>query len=1009
MVMLAEGLKIFKAELPQNVQTVRLMIRYNLHVTSRRYVVPVRIYFLVSLLILAVSAELTVIRAQGRAMEVEDIMTFRKILDPDISRSGSLVSFEVSPDRGDGAVVVIDDHGEEQLRINRGTDPHLSGDDRWIKAHVHPPFQEPISNSVEDDSLVVIRTDRSDTLRFSGVKRAVISENSRWLVVLSSPETIGDEEDQANDKGERTKAGGRFALYSLDARSLLRDSSVGAPDEAGEKIQEGAGGQSPSDDDSRVNEPQQSGTDATLPEYQKRRHYFEADDVDEFTIDSLSTQVIYSIVDSTGEDNGLHMVDLAADSLTSRRIHRQKNAVYDGFSWHEPDRRLAFLFSREDDYGNPSPSALNVWDGEDEQLEQIIPANHFSGDRVLPLHSILTWSADGDRLFFGWQPYSMYHHSLYREEEQQFAVTDRDTILEGTEVDIWHGDDPLIKSHEKQTWQERRDHTYLVVYHFDRNQLVELADEQVPYVSPVDNDRYLLGRNPRPYRKSITWDGQYSDYYLIDLRDGSRREIVDRLRSTTISLSPGGRYVLFYEFGNWQLYDGDRNTIRNITESIDVSFADEDHDYPYPAPGYGMAGWVEGDRAVLVYDKFDIWQIDTRSDQALNLTGNQGRGQQKRFRVVPADPDKDSFQRNEHLLIRSFGERDKDYGFYGIRIGREGVERFVEGPYRYRFVAQSLAGDRLLYTRESYREFPDLWISDRRFRESEKLTRINPKISEFDWGEARLVRWRDLDGENLEGVLITPEDYREGDRLPVLVYFYEQFSQRLHHFNEQVINHRPGFPFYVSNGYAVFLPDVRYEIGIPGYSATRSIVPGVQKLIDMEVANPNAIGLHGHSWSGYQAAFMATQTDIFSAVVAGAPVSNMTSAYSGIRRGSGRARQFQYEQTQSRIGGSLWGKRDQYIENSPVFYADRIDTPMLIMFGDEDEAVPWEQGIEMYLAMRRLRKDVIFLQYRDEPHHPQKYANKLDYFLRMKEYLDHHLKGEPAADWIEEGVPYTGH
>jgi dipeptidyl aminopeptidase/acylaminoacyl peptidase len=199
---------------------------------------------------------------------------------------------------------------------------------------------------------------------------------------------------------------------------------------------------------------------------------------------------------------------------------------------------------------------------------------------------------------------------------------------------------------------------------------------------------------------------------------------------------------------------------------------------------------------------------------------------------------------------------------------------------------------------------------------------------------------------------------------------------------------------------------VRFEVGRPGFSATKCIVPGVQKLVDMGLADPDALGLHGHSWSGYQTAFMITQTDVFTAAIAGAPVSNMTSAYSGIRWGSGRARQFQYEQSQSRLGGSLWEARDRYIDNSPVFFADRINTPVLILHGDADGAVPWYQSIEFYLALRRLGKDAIFLQYRGEDHHPASYANKLDWAIKMKQYFDHYLKGEPAAQWISEGLPY---
>ncbi|MDA3821090.1 MAG: prolyl oligopeptidase family serine peptidase, partial [Bacteroidales bacterium] len=299
-------------------------------------------------------------------------------------------------------------------------------------------------------------------------------------------------------------------------------------------------------------------------------------------------------------------------------------------------------------------------------------------------------------------------------------------------------------------------------------------------------------------------------------------------------------------------------------------------------------------------------------------------------------------------------------------------------------------------------------VSDMKFKKPLKLTDINPQVKDFAWGNVELVEWTSIDGKALQGILIKPGNYVEGKKYPVLVYYYRFFTDRMYDFPHVAVNHRPCYPYYARNDYAIFLPDNRFDIGTPGYSATKCLVPGVQKIIDMGIADPDAIALHGHSWSGYQTAFVITQTDLFACAIAGAPVSNMTSAYSGIRWGTGLARQFQYEKSQSRIGGSLWEARDKYIENSPVFFADRINTPLLIEFGDIDDAVPWYQGIELYLAMRRLDKDCIFLQYRGEPHHLKIYANKLDYTIKFKDYLDHYLKGEEAADWIKDGVPYQG-
>jgi dipeptidyl aminopeptidase/acylaminoacyl peptidase len=317
-------------------------------------------------------------------------------------------------------------------------------------------------------------------------------------------------------------------------------------------------------------------------------------------------------------------------------------------------------------------------------------------------------------------------------------------------------------------------------------------------------------------------------------------------------------------------------------------------------------------------------------------------------------------------------------------------------------------GDVLLYTEESYATFPDLWTSSIALDARHRVSEVNPELASRDLGSAELIEWSSLDGDPLQGVLIKPAGYQPGQRVPVLVYFYRFFSQRLHEFNEPKVNHRPSFPVYATDGYAIFLPDIRFEVGRPGIASVKSLVPGVQKLIDMGIADPEAIGLHGHSWSGYQTAYIVTQTDLFAAAIAGAPVANMTSAYSGIRWSSGMARQFQYEQSQSRIGAPLWEKPQLYIENSPVFYADRISTPLLIIHGDEDGAVPWYQSIELYLALRRLAKPTVFLQYRGEDHHPEKYANKLDWSIKMKEFLDHHLKGAPAPVWWSEGIPYSG-
>jgi len=524
-------------------------------------------------------------------------------------------------------------------------------------------------------------------------------------------------------------------------------------------------------------------------------------------------------------------------------------------------------------------------------------------------------------------------------------------------------------------------------------------------VAVPENERVAMGTSDAAYQHETTWGERYRDVYVVDLATGTRTLAVSRLRDQA-ALSPDGRWIAYFEGRQWHLYDVERRTKRQV--ALDVTLFDEEHDTPDTPRAYGLGGWVDEGAALLVYDAFDVWQVPAAGGAPVNITGNAGRTASITFRVVAVDPDSRSLSSKESLLLTAYHNKEKNWGFYAASIGKPGVQKRLDEPKTFRFVGKAKKADTLLYTRQSYVEFPDIWASDGMFGKPRRISDANPQLPEFAWGAAELVDYTSLDGIPLQGVLIKPANYEPGKRYPVITYFYERQSQRLYEFNEAVVNHRPSFAVYAGAGYAVFLPDIVFTVGHPGQSILKCLVPGVQKLVDLGIADPKRLGLHGHSWGGYGTAYLVTQTNMFAAAVTGAPVANMTSAYGGIRWESGVARQFQYEETQSRIGGSLWEYPERYVENSALFYADRIKTPLLIEHGDEDGAVPWYQAIELYLALRRLDKDCIFLQYRGEPHHLRKYPNKLDYSIKMKEYFDHYLKGEPAAAWITEGVAYKG-
>lgn len=928
-------------------------------------------FFLLAGLLFIISAAQA---AQKKPLTFQDVMKFKHIRSPVISGDGLWMAYAAQPDRGDGEVKI---HGIKEGRVftvERGSSPVISKNSRWVAMAVQSRAVEleKADKKKPEQGMALVETRSGIVLTFEKVQRFAFSDDSSWLAFQHFKEEEKPKTDEKAEKTEQEKA---------------------PPEKKPEEKKKRKTGST------LVLRHLDSGEESRIPY------------VLSYAFDSASRYLAFALAEPEGKNNGLYYLDLKKKDSPRDVIIKSQDRLFSSLSWIKKESKLAFL-SKEGEIENKNIKgySLWVWDGKTGKAAQVVKSQDAPEGWLIPEKNDVSWSEDGQRIFFGFKPEEFREEEQkdeQKDKEEEIDLFDLEKILEKREVDVWHWNDPLINPNQKKMWPRFKDRTYTAVYHLGTKRLVPLADRGMPTVILSKSGDHALGVSNIPYQKELTWYGGLNDIYLVNVLDGSRKKVASRLEDR-FHISPEGRFVVFYRDRHWYLLDGKTGAERNLTEKLEVPFYNEDHDYPSKVPSYGYAGWVKDDKAVLLYDKYDIWQFSTQTGQALNITAGRGRKDGIIFRLIRLDPEKDFFDEKEKLLVSAYHDLEKHYGFFESRVGSAGVKRLLEEKRRFDFLAKAKNADVLMYTRESYEEYPDIWISDMAFASPEKVTDVNPQVSEFAWGSAELVEWKSLDGIPLQGVLIKPGNYEQGKRYPVIVYFYRFFSQRLHEFNQVVVNHRPCFPFYASNGYALFLPDIRFEVGRPGFAATKCLVPGVQKLIDMGIADPGAIGLHGHSWSGYQTAFIITQTDIFTCAIAGAPVSNMTSAYSGIRWGTGLARQFQYEKDQSRIGGSLWEYPERYIENSPVFFADRINTPLLIEFGDEDGAVPWYQGIELYLAMRRFGKDCVFLQYRGEPHHLQKYANKLDYSIKMKEYFDHYLKGLPAPEWIKKGVPFRG-
>jgi dipeptidyl aminopeptidase/acylaminoacyl peptidase len=965
-------------------------------------------------ILLALVLALPALGQEKRPLTFTDLMKLREIEQPSIADGGDWIAFTAEPDRGDPEVVVRSVDGATRYSIPLASNAVISHDGAFVAARLNPSMEESERAGRGDAprrGMAVLNTATGAIERIADVQSFTFSPDGRWLAY---------HEFEAEDEEEGPTAGGE-----AEAEAAAGEQERGAQGEAGEQARP-AGKRKP-------------GTVLVLRELASGDET-EIADVRTFTFAEEGALLAYAIASADNSGDGLYVSDLDDAPAVRLPIDVRPFGHYAEITWEETGDALAFVMAVEDKDGAPGKGTVMAWDRSD--TDELVTSDDAPEGWFIPTTNGLRWSDDGELLFFGWRPIradetekleksAEWEASLSAgtetgeeagvsaaagepateetEGDETFDPYDTEAILADRGVDVWHWLDPRINPQQKVLWNREKDRTYMAVYHMDSGSVVALADQDVPDVIRTENPRVALMRSDVPYRWEATWTGGNSDAYVVDLMTGGRSMIAERLDGRGAYLSPEGKFAVYYRDGAYYLFDVDSGEVRNITDSLGVPIADEDHDYPEPAPGYGLGGWIEGDAAVLIYDKYDIWVIPTDGSDPWCLTEGQGRANTRIFRVIDTDPDEVAIGAADKMLLSSYHDLNKGFGFYSARADQPGVTRLIEEDKMFRFLAKAVDADTVLFTRQDYDEFPDLWVADSAdFTNPRKLTDVNPNISEFAWGTSELTEWLSDDGIPLQGVVIKPGNYEEGKRYPVLVYFYRFFSQRLHEFNQPAVNHRPSFPLYASNGYVVFLPDVRFEVGRPGFSSTKCVVPGVQHLIDIGIADPNAIALHGHSWSGYQTAFMVTQTNIFTTAIAGAPVGNMTSAYSGIRLGSGLARQFQYEMSQSRLSGSLWEARDDYIDNSPVFFADKIQTPILILHGDVDDAVPWEQSIEFYLALRRNGKEAVFLQYNDEPHHPQKYPNKLDWAMKMKEWLDHYLKGAPAPEWISKGIPYTG-
>jgi dienelactone hydrolase len=582
-------------------------------------------------------------------------------------------------------------------------------------------------------------------------------------------------------------------------------------------------------------------------------------------------------------------------------------------------------------------------------------------------------------------------------------------------LDVWSYKDDYLKTIQLKNLNKDLKKSYDAVLQTEKPEtFIALSNPEMDSIAILNegNELYSLGISNNASRAESQWTGaEKKNYYIVNNLTGEATELLKNLNGR-IYPSPLGKFMVYFnrENGNWYAYNVAKKSTFQLNKDLQVKFTNEEFDMPDYPNAYGLEGFTDKDFSVIIKDRYDLWEfyLDGKTPPK-NITNYFGRKNKISFDTYQLDKDIRSLNRNVEMYLFAFNEENKQSGIFKTKIATaKNPEQLQMGDfYGYKNLVKAKNAEVYSYTKETYQEAPNIYISDN-FKKENKISEINPQQNQYNWGTTELIAWKTPKGYQSKGILYKPEDFDPNKKYPMIVYFYEKLSDGLNRYIAPTPTpSKLNIPFFVSNEYLVFTPDISYEDGHPGKSAVEFINSGVEYLKKNSWVNGDKIGIQGQSWGGYQVAYLITHNDMYAAAWSGAPVVNMTSAYGGIRWSTGMNRQFQYEKSQSRIGKTLWEAPELYIENSPLFHLDKVRTPVVIMSNDKDGAVPWYQGIEMFTALRRLDKKVWLLNYNNDDHNLTKRQNRKDIQIREQQFFDYYLKDAKAPVWMTRGIPST--
>ena len=898
-----------------------------------------------------------------RPLTFDDILNWNRITEKRISNDGNVIVYKVEPWKGDPVLKIVNKEGKDLKTVKCGRNAEFTYDSKTVIFTINPAEdvirQLKLKKTKEDDmplnKLGIYNLQKGVFDTISNLKTYKVPKKwDGWIAYQIKTNIVKDTTLNENDKKPKTESHDNG--FTLNIRNLSNGEVKKFP----------------------------------------------------FVTDYVLAKEAKSIAFvSTGDDEdfkpGVYFYDLKTQHTTKILIAK---GTYKQLTLNDSGTKIAFLADTVK--RKTKELDLYYWNREDTVKKVVNNENvNLKEGWTLSENGEITFSKKTNRIFFGTAP----------------IKPDKDTTILDEEIpqlDIWHWNEPILHSQQLNTKADDFKKSYLAVYHIDENKMVQLENESFSGIKSIENGDadLLLAWSNLPYAVQTMWEGdpEHNDFYLVNVFTGETQLIKKDCRSIP-DFSPEGKYIFWYNpvDTSWNTFNIKELKEYKITDPALLQCADELNDIPNLPGEYGTAGWLKNDDALLVYDRFDIWKVNPeKNTKPVNITLNGRKNKivyrlmdfENANRYLTGDP-VEGIDPTKILYIKGHNEITREEGYYkSSLINKKTPIELMAGKFALNRPLKAKNADVFVFTKESFEEFPDVLISENDFKKNRKISDVNPQQKNFLWGTKELYSWISLDGKKLDGLLIKPANFDPNKKYPMIVNFYERASQ--HIFDHQIPEaHRStiDYHYYSSNGYVIFNPDIYYKEGYPGESAFNCVMPGITKLISEGFIDKDHIAAQGHSWGGYQVAYLATRTNLFAAIESGAPVVNMYSAYGGIRLWTGRNRSFQYEHTQSRIGKSIWESPLRYLENSPIFTADKIETPMLIMHNEDDGAVPFSQGIEFFIALRRMGKQAWLLNYNEADHWPTKIHDKYDFQIRMAQFFDHYLKDAPMPLWMQEGIP----